>query len=123
MTDLAPATTAKPDDTLELRLRVIEVKPSDHKYFGLHDLLTFELAEAVGDLPAGLRFQVRRPHDGSVDLRSIDRRRRGDDRANPVPPQADASMTRSELVALAEAQGLDVPVMLPLTKHCLTLSL
>lgn len=100
-------TQAKQGDTLDLAVQVVDVKASDHKWFGPHDLVTLELTAAAGDLPAGLRFQLRRPHDGSNDLRSEARKevkQRADEAALPIPTP---DMTRDELLAIADARGID----------------
>ncbi len=102
MTELTPATTLTDGDELDLRVRVVNVKPSDHKYYGLHDLVTLEVVDGAGDLPAGLRIQVRRPHDGSTDLRSHDRRK-GEE------PAVDPTMKKAELLSIAETRDVELP--------------
>ncbi len=108
---IEPATTLGQGDTITVPIRVLDVKASNHSYFGPHDLISVEVVEATGDLPAGLRFQMRRPQDGTSDLRSSTRReRRGARRgeaAQPALPQAEPTMTLKELIALADARGID----------------
>ena len=100
--DLKPATTLTDGDELDLRVRVVNVKPSDHKWYGLHDLVTLEVVDEAGDLPTGLRVQVRRPHDGSTDLRSEDRRK-------DAEPTVDPTMKKADLLSIADKRGVEVP--------------
>lgn len=109
MSDLQAMTALTNDDKLDAQLRVVDVKPSDHKHYGRHDLITVELAEQAGDLPAGLRFTVRRPHDGSTDLRSDARKEKTAHRATVGLPEPTPAMSKAELVALADAHGIDLP--------------
>lgn len=101
---LDPVTTLTTDDTLDARVRVIDVKASDHKYYGAHDLITVELVDTAGDLPAGLRFAIRRPQDGGTDLRSADRKVKDQD-DTPV----DENMTKAQLIEVVEKRGVEVP--------------
>jgi hypothetical protein len=101
-----PATTVKTGDTLELRVRVLDIKASDHKWYGLNDMMTVDLISPAGDLPAGLRFQVRRPHDGTADVRSVSRKGK---RPLDVLPKPTPEMSKGELLALADARNIDVP--------------
>jgi hypothetical protein len=111
-TKIEPATNLAQGDTITVPLRVLDVKASDHSYFGPHDIVTVEVSEATGELPVGLRFQIRRPHDGSSDLRSSARKDRGA-ATGAIPsavaslPQPTSAMTLKELVALADARGVD----------------
>lgn len=92
-------------------LRILDVKASDHAYFGAHDIINLEVTEATGDLPAGLRLQMRRPHDGSSDLRSSARKQHNTVTGAVAPaaalPEPSWAMTRDELIALADARGVD----------------
>lgn len=109
---MIPATTIQPNDELALRVRVVTLKPSEHKWYGPHDLITVEVVDPDGDLPEGLRFQLRRPHDGTADLRSDDRREQAARRGQPEPvaaPEPSPSMSKGELLALADARGVEVP--------------
>lgn len=99
-----PKTTMTPDDaTLHLPIRVVSVKASDHKWYGAHDLIVVELTQDAGDLPAGLHFQVRRPHDGTADLRSDERK------AKQETVKASPSMSKPQLLALAKEREVEVP--------------
>lgn len=108
---IQPATTLAQGDTMTVPLRVLDVKASDHAYFGPHDIINVEVTEATGDIPAGLRLQMRRPHDGSNDLRSSPRKRRNAASVDVAPvaalPEPSWAMTRNELIALADARGID----------------
>jgi hypothetical protein len=97
------------DATLDLKVKIVSTKPSDHKWFGKHDLLTVELTEAAGTLPAGLRFTLRRPHDGSADLRSDERKAKVTKRGALPMETPTVKMRREQLIALADARGIDVP--------------
>lgn len=108
--ELKPATTMRPeDDTLHLPVRVLDVKASDHKWFGPHDLITLELVDDAGDLPRGLRLQLRRPHDGTADLRSPERRAKR--AAKPVVEDVPVTkdMTKPQLLKVAKDRGVEVP--------------
>lgn len=98
----------KNDARLDLRVKIVSVRPTDHKWFGKHDLVTVELVKEVDDLPAGLRFTMRRPHDGSTDLRSVARKTKVGRGMLPLEKPT-AAMRRDQLIALADARGLDVP--------------
>lgn len=104
---IEPATSLAQGDSFDVPVRVLDVRASDHSYFGPHDIVTVEVTTATSDLPAGLRFQLRRPQDGSNDLRSSARRARKAGTAKTALPQATSTMTRDELIALADARGID----------------